>query len=132
MQQVGALENWARAAVPWFESQGATSKAALAFARLYAYSWAAGLQPRVTSIFRDPAHQKELQRRWDAGNRAGLRARPADASKHTETGWFGRPAAKAMDMPTRDDRRAAEIARFVGLGTGESFTQPDAGHYYIA
>ncbi len=126
------LENWVQQATPWFRNAGASENAAPKFARAYAATWAAGLQPRIASIFRDPAHQRALQARWDRGDHTGLRARPADpdTSKHSRTGFFGRPASEAIDMPTLDDKRAAQIARSVGLGTGESFRQPDPGHYY--
>lgn len=34
--------------------------------------------PHILSTCRSRAHQKELQRRWDAGDRAGIAVRPAD------------------------------------------------------
>lgn len=125
------VEAWARRAASWFERQGASSKAALQFARLYGYSAVARLSPRPTSIWRDPAKQKAMRAAWDAGNRQGLRARPAISSLHTETGFFGSPASRAMDMPSNNDSRTAEIARALGLGTGASFKSPDPGHYHM-
>jgi len=128
------LEAWAVQAAPWFENRGASKKASVQFARLYAYAWAAGLRPNIASVFRDPDHQRTLQARWDRGDRAGLRARPADPdkSKHSLTGFFGSPASMAIDMPSDDDRQVAAIARSLGMGTGESFRQPDPGHYYLS
>lgn len=54
-----------------------------------------GYQPVViTSGYRSPLHQLELQNRWDAGNRVGLRARPATYSWHMQ--------GLAVDVSTRD------------------------------
>jgi len=39
-------------------------------------------QPKILSICRSKAHQKQLQDDWDAGKREGLRVRPADNSYH--------------------------------------------------
>lgn len=125
------VEAWAKKAASWFERNGATPKAALQFARLYGYAAVQGLKPRPTSIFRDPAKQKAMQAAWDAGNRTGLRARPASSSLHTETGFLGKPASRALDMPGGNDRAVASIARSLGLGTGESFKSPDHGHYFL-
>jgi|SRR3989304_1492287 len=133
MQIRSDLENWAKGAAWWWENQGAEKGSALQLARLYAYSWADGIAPRVTSVFRDPAKQQAMREDWDAGRRTGLRARPADpeTSKHCLTGWFGKPASRATDMPSNSDPRAAQIARWLGLGTGENFASPDPGHYYV-
>jgi len=131
MTQNREYEDWARSAAGWWEKAGARPEAALQFARLYIYSWSEGLEPKVTSIFRDPGKQKAMQQAWDRGERSGLRARPADpdTSKHCLTGWFSTPKAEAMDMPTRNDRRTAEIARSIGLKPGADFRTPDHGHY---
>ena len=126
------LENWARGACEYFtQSFGLDAKFALMVARLYICFWAHGLQPRITSGYRALSKQLELQRQWDSGNRAGLRARPAGASKHTLTDWVGRPASKAIDMPTNDDARAAQLARQLGIGAGFDFKEKDPGHYYL-
>lgn len=94
-----------------------------------AYAIAEGLAPRITSGFRDPSHQEAMQRAWDAGQRAGLRVRPATDSKHSHKSFFS-PAALAVDIPTNNDRRMAQIAQAVGVGIGASFHTPDPGHYY--
>lgn len=94
-----------------------------------AYATAEGLAPRITSGWRDPAKQEAMQKRWDAGDRAGLRVRPATDSKHSHKSFFS-PAALAVDIPTNNDRRMAQIATAVGLGAGASFHTPDPGHYY--
>lgn len=125
-----AYEKWAQAAASAFQGAGAAKGWAVDCARLYVACWAAGLNPRVSSIFRDPARQKALQEQWDSGNRAGLRARPASNSKHTRTGFLGGPASTAMDMPTDNDAAAAKIAAGLGIGHGLAFADPDPGHYF--
>lgn len=125
-------ENWARSAAPYFrESYGLEGNFALSVARLYVALWGNGLDPVITSGYRDGSRQVELQRLWDRGDRAGLRARPATSSLHSVTGFWGGPAARAVDMMSRDDRRAAVIAsRLGGIGAGLYFQQSDPGHYY--
>lgn len=126
-----AYENWARAAAPYFGgTYGLASDFALSVSRLYIVFWGAGLNPRVTSGFRDPAKQKAMQARWDAGDRAGLRARPASQSAHTVTGFLGRPAARAIDMVTSDETLAASLSTRLGVGAGLYFDKSDPGHYY--
>lgn len=126
-----AYEAWATQAAPYFRSQlGLTPAFSLQAARLYVALWGAGLSPRIARGWSDPSHQRELQARWDRGDRAGLRVRPATNSKHALTDWLGAPAAQAIDMPTIDDGRAAVIARDLRIGAGLSFSDPDPGHYY--
>lgn len=125
-------EKWARDYASAFQSHlGIAAGGAVSFARLYIGLWAAGLAPRITSGFRDPSHQRSLQARWDAGDRAGLRVRPATNSAHARVSQLGKPASIAVDMPSNDDKRAATIASSLGLGTGMSFSTPDPGHYYL-
>lgn len=127
-----AYENWAKSATGYFrESLGLNGAFALQAARLYIALWAAGLSPRIASGFRDPAKQRELQARWDAGDRTGLRVRPATNSAHSTTTFIGAPAATAIDMPSSDEQRAATIAKSLGLGAGLAFSTPDPGHYYL-
>jgi len=125
-------ENWAKGAASYFrDTYGLEGNFALAAARLYVALWGAGLNPRITSGFRDPAKQKVMRDAWDRGERAGLRARPAASSQHTHTNWLGRPASRAIDMVSSDEKRAADIAtRLGGIGAGLLFSQPDPGHYY--
>lgn len=127
-----AYENWARSAAPWFgRTYGLDGNFALPVARLYVTLWANGLDPRITSGYRDGSRQAELRDRWDRGDRAGIRVRPAEQSLHTYTGFFGGPASRAIDMPCKNDRLAAELAtRLGGIGSGIYFRSPDPGHYY--
>ena len=124
--------DWAEKAVAYFVGLGAAKTAAKKFALLYVLAWAAGTNPRIVRIYTDPARQAELRAAWDSGNRAGLRVRPADASKHTVQDFWRRPASMAMDMPSDNDRAVAVIARSIGLGVGEAFSVPDPGHYFVA
>lgn len=96
---------------------------------LLAYATDGGLNPRVTSGYRDGSKQKEMQARWDAGDRQGLRVRPATDSKHSNTSWM-RGAALAVDIATNNDFRMAQLARAIGLGAGADFNTPDPVHYY--
>lgn len=91
-------------------------------ALLYLYFVAYGLNPRITSGFRDPKHQAELRRRWDAGDRQGLAVRPAAVSDHTRR--------IAVDIVTSDPAKAAMIARALGIGAGYDFKVRDAVHFY--
>lgn len=124
-------EQWARQAAPHFaKAYGLASSFALPAARLYVALWGRGLAPRVTRGWTDPARQAALRARWDAGDRAGLRVRPAAVSKHTETKFLGSPSSLAIDMPCNDDATAAAIAANLGLGTGWTFKDRDPGHYF--
>lgn len=125
-----ALQNWADMAAPHFEKLGASKESARKFALLYVTAHVKGFQPRITSIFRDPAKQKAMQERWDRGDRSGLRARPATDSQHTKVGFFGGASSKAMDMVTNNENETVKIAREIGLGAGATFAKPDPGHYY--
>jgi len=124
--------SWPKEAASYFrDTWGIDSDAAAKFALLYVLLYLAGLKPRITSGFRDPAKQIELQRRWDAGDRAGLRARPATSSKHSVTGWLKKPAAVAIDIVSTNEKLAADIAKALGLRPGYYFSDRDPGHYDI-
>jgi hypothetical protein len=84
----------------------------------------------ITSGFRDPEKQKRLRELWDAGNREGLRARPAVNSLHTLTGWFGSPDASAVDVVFPDQNLAGQIAPFFGLKWGGNFSSRDDVHFF--
>jgi len=127
-----AYENWARSAGEYFQkAMGLASGFSVPCARLYIALWARGLNPRISRGWSDPAHQAELRARWDRGDRAGLRVRPAEKSQHTATSFLGNPAATAIDMPCNDDMAAAKIASSLGIGAGLNYTTPDPGHYYM-
>lgn len=95
-----------------------------------AYAQDEGLQPRISRGWSDPKHQEELRAKWDRGDRQGLRVRPAANSKHTNTGFLGSKKALAIDVPSKNDRRMAEIARALGVGAGADFHDSDPGHYF--
>lgn len=48
--------------------------------------------PIITSGYRSPEYQRDLQQRWDSGNRKGLVARPANRSWHMQ--------GRAIDVST--------------------------------
>ena len=114
---------------------GASTSFAYKIALLYVSLWAAGLNPRIARVFSSPDRQQELLDRWNRGDRAGIRVKPADprTSKHCKTAFpFNRPAATAVDMPCSDDRRGAQIAQSLGIGAGQFFADTDPGHYFEA
>lgn len=112
------------------DSYGLDNDFAEKMAIALAYFQSEGLAPRISRGWSDPKHQKELRDRWDRGDRAGLRVRPAADSLHTTTNWLGKPQAKAIDIPTSNDTRAAQIARALGIGAGMDFKDSDPGHFY--
>lgn len=121
---------WTKATGLYLKSQwGLSSVFASQVAVLLAYFFSYNLNPRITSGFRDPKKQAAMREQWDSGNRAGLRARPAAASKHSVTNWIGQPAAEAIDIVTNNDYQAAQIARALKIGDGLAFGDP--GHYYL-
>lgn len=129
VRQIG--QKWADAAVPYFVSAwGLDSIFAVRCGLLYLALHFAGLRPRITSGFRDPAKQAAMRAAWDRGDRQGLRVRPADpkSSMHCQEA-AGRPASRAIDMPCDNDVLAAQIAQGLGLRAGQYFSTPDPGHY---
>lgn len=125
------VDQWLEQAAAWLrETHGLESGFAKRMALFLAYCFQYGLNPVVQSGWRDPAYQKALRARWDRGDRAGLRARPAATSEHTATDWKGDPAARACDVTTTNDGLAARIARALNIGAGLYFRDPDPGHYY--
>lgn len=97
---------------------------------LLAYGTSEGLVPSISRGWSDPKHQAELRARWDRGDRQGLRVRPAANSKHTVTGFLGSKKAQAIDIPTRNDSRMAQIAKALGIGSGLDFHDSDPGHFF--
>jgi len=129
------MQEWLKSAEKYLiDTWGIDSTVAGKFAMLWAYLYQYGLAPRITSGFRDPAKQKAMQAAWDRGERQGLRARPATSSDHTveKSGFLSsKPAARAIDIVSSDERRAAAIARALGIGAGLDFSTPDPGHYFV-
>lgn len=122
---------WPKSAASWFASQyGLDSELALKAALLFVALFAAKLNPRVTSGFRDPAKQKAMRDAWDRGDKQGLAVRPADpsTSRHSNTS-LGRPASKAIDIQTNNPKLAADIARLIGLRAGYYFQISDPVHF---
>lgn len=113
----------------WGISPGAAERFAILFLYLHSY----GLQPVITSGFRDPEKQRAMRAAWDRGDRRGLRARPADpsSSDHCRTSMWSSPASTAIDIKCRDEAMAAHIARALGITAGYHFSVPDPGHYAV-
>jgi hypothetical protein len=129
------VDAWLRQAENYLvQTWGIAPDVAKKFALLWAYLYQYGLNPRITSGFRDPAKQRALQAAWDRGERQGLRARPATSSDHTlESQGFltTKPASRAIDIVSTDESKAAAIARALGIGAGLDFKTPDPGHYFV-
>ncbi len=126
------LGSWPSSAAGYFQSTwGCSSTFAVKAALLYGILWLAGLNPRITSGFRDPAKQRAMREAWDRGDRQGLVVRPADpdGSRHCRTSLLGSPASAAIDMPCADNTKAAQLAKLLGLRAGLYFNPPDPGHY---
>jgi hypothetical protein len=126
------LGKWPQDAVPYFrEVWGLDPTFAVKAATLYAILFLLGLNPRITSGFRDPRKQQAMRDAWDRGERQGLRVRPAspDGSRHCRETLGGSPASQAIDMPCENDALAARIAQAMGMRAGINFSVPDPGHY---
>lgn len=124
--------DWPKQAGQWFEANyGLNPEFALKVALLYLALWAAGLNPRVTSGWRDPSHVRDLQRQWDSGDHRGLKVRPNDPekSKHSRTNMWGGPDARAVDIQCSDSKLAADIGRAIGLEAGYYYRTSDPGHF---
>lgn len=128
------MGDWLQNAANYLEATfGIDSTAAQKFALLLAYLMQYGLQPQITSGYRDPAKQKAMRAAWDRGDRTGLRARPADpdTSDHCREDFFGQAASLAIDIKSRDEVLAGRIAKALGLTAGIFFSTTDPGHYAL-
>lgn len=78
----------------------------------------------ITSGYRDPVRQRELQARWDANDRTGLVARPATRSWHMQ--------GLAVDVSTMSDNfdLFRELIESVpNVRWGGRFKRPDKVHF---
>lgn len=117
------------------QSFGLNSTFSAAAAVLFYYLSLYGLNPVITSGFRSPENQAEKRARWDAGNRAGLKVRPArpENSLHCRvTSVLKSPDSKAVDISTSDSVLAGRIARALGVGWGGDFQEADPVHFFLA
>lgn len=115
------LAAWLEQARSYFrQAWGLVDSFAAKVALFYAYLATMGLEPRITSGFRDPKKQAEMLARWNAGDHQGLKFKPAANSDHTR--------GKAIDIVTNNPQRAAQIARALGLGTGLDYG--DEVHFF--
>jgi len=112
---------------------GLNSALADRIAILLLYATYFGVNFTITSGFRDPAYQAELRKRWDEGNRSGLRYRPALKSRHSYMTSSGKPDAQGIDIAGTDENEniLGSWAPFFGLKWGGVFTTPDKVHFYI-
>lgn len=76
----------------------------------------------IVSGRRSAARQRELQRQWDRGNRAGLKVRPASSSAHTRGEAFDVEETSALAT-------MAQLAPYSGLRWGGNFREYDPVHF---
>ena len=118
------LNQWLKEAEEYLISQwGLSGTFAKKAALLLAYFFQYGLNPQITSGYRSVSEQKALLKRWNAGDRTGLKAKPAESSLHNNSSWL-RPAARAIDISTSNYYYAAKIAEAIGIGSGYRFNDP--------
>jgi len=111
----------------WGLNIGLAEKIALLF--LYAYYY--NVSYTINSGFRDPAKQQALLDRWNAGDRVGIKVKPAKLSKHSFTTWLNNPDSNAIDISFSNPDLIGSWSGFFGLKWGGKFRTPDKVHYFI-
>lgn len=120
------LQNMAKyLVISWGLDTAFASQVAL----LYLYFYYYGLNPSITSGFRDPQKQNELMQRWLNGD-PSIVVKPTTNSKHSAT-KLGKPASLAVDISTANHLLAAQIATALKVGAGYYYKIPDPVHFYI-
>ena len=115
----------------WFKNylhaqrKGLTHRAARAYADLTYWGEHYGVRsPEIVSGARSAERQRELQRRWDSGDRRGMRGRPADNSKHVR--------GEAFDLrDTGQLHILGELAPYAGLQWSGTFRTPYPTHFEL-
>ena len=95
---------------------------AWATAILAGYGYNEPARPDIISGYRSPARQRKLLARWNAGDRAGLVARPAERSWHT--------VRRAIDVESDVfgfEPYAWLLTSYTGARDGRNFD--DRGHF---
>ena len=87
-----------------------------------------GVELELESAYRSPEYQKQLQQRWDRGDRAGLKVRPATNSLHSEGRAFD-VGAVGPDPSSETWRRIGSVGESLGLSWGGRFQTPDPVHF---
>lgn len=82
-------------------AKGAAKEFAKPMGELLEWAKGQGLHFEILSVFRDPKKQAELLRRWNAGDRVGIKCKPAEKSLHSEM-VGGKPASRAVDLHAKD------------------------------
>lgn len=100
-------------------------KVALFFLYLKQY----GLNPQITSGYRDENYQASLLARYNSGDDS-IVVKPAENSKHSVK-KLGKPASLAVDISTSNPALAAQIATALKIGAGYYFKTPDRVHFYV-
>jgi len=132
MIKIPEYSEWMELVITYFQKQwGLNAEFAIRLSVFMLYMVLMGNMPTVNSGFRSPKKQAELRRRWDAGDRTGIVARPAKRSKHSNTGFLGEPDATGVDISFDAQDLAGQYAHFFGLKWGGKFKRPDPVHFYI-
>jgi len=81
--------------------------------------------PEIISGYRTPGVQANLRRKWDLGNRTGIKVRPALGGRH--------PKRQAFDLEDNGYLPwLGSIARYYGYRWGGDFVNvPDPNHFFI-
>ena len=91
--------------------------------KLIDYAHSQGLSFNFISGLRSLDQQRQMQKNWDSGNRAGLAVRPADNSAHV--------TGEAFDISASADTLSAlgQYALTQGAVWGGTFVPSDPGHF---
>lgn len=98
-------------------------------------AWWNNIPVDVTSAYRSAERQRQLQIRWDQGDRVGLKVRPATDSRHSNTDNFGNPDSLAIDLNSDSKENLRNLGylatNYCGLKWGGNFLSPDPVHFYV-
>lgn len=81
--------------------------------------------PPIISGYRSPEYQRELQARWDQGDRQGLAVRPSDVSAHFTGDAFD------LGGPSEHLETYGRYATARGAVWGGSFLRKDPRHFQV-
>jgi len=130
MLLTGEIKQWVDVMASYLRKQmGLDAQFGRDVALFFLYLSQYGLSPVITSGYRSPDKQAELQQRYASGDRSVV-VSPAKNSLHSKTGLLGEPAARAVDISTSNPELAARIATVLNIGAGYYFGTPDRVHFY--
>lgn len=126
----GETKKWIDEMASYLRKQmGLDAQFGRSVAIFYLYLYQYGLSPIITSGYRSPDKQTELQKRYLSGDQSVV-VKPAINSLHSKTDLLGNPASMAVDISTSNPELSARIATALGIGAGYYYKTPDRVHYY--